>query len=266
MLISFNKIVVTGAAGALGTVLREGLKPHVKALRLSDIKPLVNPHPSEDIVLCDLAHKLDVESLVTGCDAIVHFGGVAVERPFEEVLEGNIKGIFHIFEAARKQGVKRVVFASSNHAIGFHKVQDTIDSDCLQMPDSYYGLSKAYGENMARFYWLRYGIESVCLRIGSSFPKPLDKRMLITWLSFRDMTELVRCSLAAPKVEHTIAYGVSNNRDKWWDNSGAAHLGFVAQDDTEAWRAELEALPRLAPDDPAVRFQGGGYTKMGPFA
>ena len=266
MTIQFNKILVTGAAGALGTILREGLKPHVKAMRLSDIRPLSNPSPLEDIVLCDLANKSAVESVATGCDAIVHFGGVAVERPFEEVLEGNIKGIFHIFEAARKQGVKRVVFASSNHAIGFHKVEDTIDSDCLQMPDSYYGLSKAYGENMARFYWQRYGIESVCLRIGSSFPKPLDKRMLITWLSFRDMTELVRCSLAAPKVDHTIAYGVSNNRDKWWDNSGAAHLHYVAQDNTEAWRTELEALPRLAPEDPAVRFHGGGYTKMGPFA
>ena len=221
---------------------------------------------NEEIIPCDLANKSDTIALAKGVDAIVHFGGVSTEHSFETVLGANISGIFHIYEGARIHGARRVVFASSNHAIGFHKQTDVIDSDCLTRPDSYYGLSKAYGENMAQFYFNRYGIETVSIRIGSSFPEPHDARMLVTWLSYRDLSELVRCALTAPKVGHTIVYGVSDNRDKWWDNSNAAHLGFKPQDNTESWRASREAMPALDPQDPAKIYQGGGYTKMGPFA
>jgi uronate dehydrogenase len=268
--INFQRVLLTGASGALGTVLRQQLPPYLSALRLSDIKPLPDlntpaPKASEDFHLVDLANKQAVIQLVEGCDAIVHFGGKAVEGTFEEVLEANIKGTYHIYEAARIHGAKRVVFASSNHAIGFHPVSAKIDGNCAQRPDSNYGVSKAYGEDLGRFYFDRYGIESVCLRIGSSFPKPLDRRMLVTWLSYRDLVELVRCSLACPRVDHTIVYGVSDNKGKWWDNSTAGHLGFHPQDNTEAWRAEIEAAPYLPSDDPAVRFQGGGYVKMGPW-
>jgi uronate dehydrogenase len=265
MSISFKKVLLTGASGALGTVLRNGLQGQIKSIRLSDIAPLKDQHPNEEFIHCDLADKKQVNALVSGCDAIVHFGGVSTEHPFEQVLQANIRGVFHIYEAARLNGVKRVVFASSNHAIGFHSVDQVIDADCLQMPDSNYGMSKAYGENMARFYFDRYGIESVCLRIGSSFPEPIDLRMLITWLSYRDLIELVRCSLAAQKVDFTIVYGVSDNRDKWWDNSKAAHLGYVPQDNTEAFRARLQALPQIAKSDPKTKFQGGGYVSMGPW-
>ncbi len=262
--IQFKKVLLTGASGALGTVLRTGLKPYVESLRLSDINPLPNPEPNEEFIAANLADLPAIIGLTKSCDAIIHFGGKAVEGPFDEVLEANIKGVYNIYEAARINGVKRVIFASSNHAIGFHPVTTTIDSNCLQRPDSNYGVSKAYGENMGRFYFDRYGIESVCLRIGSSFPKPKDRRMLVTWLSYRDLVELVRCSLACPRVDHTIVYGVSNNKGKWWDNSKAGHLGYTPQDDSEAFRAEMESLPVNA-DDPATRFQGGGYVNMGPW-
>ncbi len=262
--VQFKKVLLTGASGALGTVLRAGLKPYIASLRLSDINPLPEPQAGEEFVQANLADRAAIEQLAKGCDAILHFGGKAVEGTFDEVLEANIKGVFNIYEAARINGVKRVVFASSNHAIGFHPVTTTIDSNCLQRPDGNYGMSKAYGENMGRFYFDRYGIESVCLRIGSSFPKPKDRRMLVTWLSYRDLIELVRCSLACPRVDHTIVYGVSNNKGKWWDNSRAGHLGYMPQDDSEAFRAEMEGLPVDA-DDPATRFQGGGYVKMGPW-
>lgn len=261
----FKKILLTGAAGALGTVLRQSLAAQTEVLRLSDIASMGEAAAHEEVIPCDLADKASTIALCEGVEAIVHFGGVSTEHSFETVLGANISGIFHIYEGARIHGVKRVVFASSNHAIGFHKQGDVIDADCLTRPDSYYGLSKAYGENMAQFYFNRYGIETVSLRIGSSFPEPVDARMLITWLSYRDLSELVRCSLVASNVGHTIVYGASNNRDKWWDNSKAAHLGFVPQDNTEAWRASREAMPALAASDPAKMYQGGGYTKMGPF-
>jgi uronate dehydrogenase len=261
----FQKILLTGAAGGLGKVLRKSLAAHTTVLRLSDIASMGAAAAFEEIIACDLANKAETIALVKDVEAIVHFGGVATEHSFETVLGANISGIFHIYEGARIHGAKRVIFASSNHAIGFHKQGDVIDSDCLTRPDSYYGLSKAYGENMAQFYFDRYGIETVSIRIGSSFPEPHDARMLITWLSFRDLSELVRCALVAPNVGHTIIYGASDNRDKWWDNSKAAHLGFVPQDNTEAWRASREAMPVLASSDPAKMYQGGGYTKMGPF-
>src|SRR4051812_23885579 len=210
---SIPKLLLTGAAGALGRVLREGLKPHARVMRLSDKVAMDPARDNEEVVLCDLADKQAVDDLVRGCDAVVHLGGVSVERPFEEILEANIRGVFHLYEGARRHGVKRVVFASSNHVIGFHKQGEMIDANCAKRPDGYYGLSKSYGEDLSRFYFDRYGIETACVRIGSSFPEPKDRRMLVTFLSYDDLTELVRCSLFAPELGHTIVYGASANRD-----------------------------------------------------
>jgi uronate dehydrogenase len=260
-----GRLLLTGAAGGLGQVLRHRLKPFAGTLRLSDLAAMGDADPNEEIVRCDLADKAAVDRLVRGCDAIVHLGGVSVERPFEEILEANIKGVFHIYEGARRNGVGRVVFASSNHVIGFHRQGEVIDVDCPKRPDSYYGLSKSYGEDLSRFYFDRYGIESACLRIGSSFPEPKDRRMLVTWLSYRDLTELVRCCLFAPRLGHTIVYGMSDNRDKWWDNGKAAHLGFRPQDSSEPYRAKVEAQPPVDPADPAAQYQGGAFVKSGPF-
>jgi uronate dehydrogenase len=259
------KLLITGAAGGLGKVLRQSLQPMAKVLRVSDIAPLGDAAAHEECVACNLADKAAVQQLVQGVSAIVHLGGVSVERPFDEILEANIKGVFNLYEAARLHGVQRVVFASSNHVVGFHQQSDVIDADCAKRPDGYYGLSKSYGEDLSRFYFDRYGVESVCIRIGSSFPEPKDRRMLHTWMSYRDLTELIRCALFAPHVGHTIVYGVSNNRDVWWDNSQAAHLCFVAQDSSEPFRAKLESVPALDPADPAKIYQGGGFVKAGPF-
>jgi uronate dehydrogenase len=260
-----QRLLLTGAAGGLGKVLRASLKPFARTLRLSDISPMEPAGEGEEVVSCDLADKAAVDALVQGCDAIVHLGGVSVERPFEEILEGNIKGVFHIYEGARRHGVKRVVFASSNHVVGFHKQGEMLDADCAKRPDGYYGLSKAYGEDLSRFYFDRYGIETACLRIGSSFPEPKDRRMLVTWLSYADLTELVRSCLFAAQLGHTIVYGASANRDKWWDNGKAAHLGWTPKDSSEVFRAKAEQVPPLAEDDPARIYQGGGFVKMGPF-
>ena len=260
-----NRLLLTGAAGGLGSVLRDSLKPYAVTLRLSDRAELGAAKPGEELVPCDLADKAAVDRMVQGCDAVVHLGGVSVERPFEEVLEGNIKGVFHLYEGARRHGVKRVVFASSNHVVGFHKQGEMLQADCARRPDGYYGLSKAYGEDLSRFYFDRYGIETACMRIGSSFPEPRDARMLVTWLSYRDLTELVRCCLFAPTLGHTIVYGMSDNRDKWWDNGQAAHLGFRPVDTSEGFRVRAEAQPAPAPTDPAAIYQGGTFVNRGPF-
>src|SRR5689334_1929694 len=137
-----NRLLLTSAARALGKVLRHGLKPYAGVLPLSDIADMAPAGEREEVVRCDLADQASVDALVKGCDAIVHLGGVSVERTFEEILEANIKGVFHIYEGARRHGAKRVVFASSNHVIGFHEQGKVIDADCLKRPDGYYGLSK----------------------------------------------------------------------------------------------------------------------------
>ncbi|WP_256987876.1 NAD-dependent epimerase/dehydratase family protein [Bordetella genomosp. 9] len=258
-------LLLTGAAGGLGKVLRGRLKSYTDVLRLSDIADLGGAQPGEEIVIGNLADAGFVDGMVAGVDAIVHMGGVSVERPFDEILPANIQGVYNLYEAARKHGVKRVVFASSNHVIGFYRQGQVIDADVPVRPDGYYGISKAFGENLSRFYFDRYGIETVCLRIGSSFPEAKDRRMLVTWLSYDDLTHLIAQSLFTPHVGHTIVYGASANRDSWWDNSRAAHLGFQPKDTSEPFRAKAEAQPALAPDDPAARYQGGAFVKAGPF-
>lgn len=259
------RLLLTGAAGGLGQHLRASLKPFCTTLRLSDIADLGEARAGEELMPCDLADKAAVDHLLQGCYAVVHMGGLSTEHSFEQILEANIKGVFHLYEAARRHGIKRVIFASSNHVIGFHKQGEVIDANCVKRPDSYYGLSKSYGEDLSRFYFDRYGVQSACIRIGSSFPEAKDRRMLVTWMSYRDLTELIRCCLFAPQLRHTIVYGMSDNRDKWWDNSCAAHLGFKPQDNSEPFRAKAESLPPLAQDDPARVYQGGGFVKMGPF-
>ncbi|BAN46361.1 NAD(P)-dependent oxidoreductase [Metapseudomonas resinovorans] len=260
------RILLTGAAGGLGKVLRETVRPFAEVLRLSDIAsmaPAAGPH--EEVIPCNLADKAAVDALVQGVDAILHFGGVSVERPFEEILEANIRGVFHIYEAARRHGVKRVVFASSNHVIGFYGQDQQLDAASLRRPDGYYGLSKSYGEDMASFYFDRYGIETVSIRIGSSFPEPQNRRMLSTWLSYDDLTQLIGKALFTANVGHTVVYGMSANRDIWWDNRLACHLGYAAKDSSEPFRAKVEAQPAPAADDPAVLYQGGAFCAAGPF-
>ncbi|MCX4216038.1 MULTISPECIES: NAD(P)-dependent oxidoreductase [Pseudomonas] len=262
----FNRLLLTGAAGGLGKVLRERLRPYANVLRLSDIAALAPAiDDREEIVLCDLADKTAVHQLVEGVDAILHFGGVSVERPFEEILGANICGVFHLYEAARRHGVKRVIFASSNHVIGFYKQDERLDASSARRPDGYYGLSKSYGEDMASFYFDRYGIETVSIRIGSSFPEPQNRRMMHTWLSFDDLTQLLERSLYTPDVGHTVVYGMSDNKEVWWDNRFASHLGFAAKDTSEVFREKVEAQPMPANDDPARIYQGGAFVAAGPF-
>ena len=264
--ISGARVLLTGAAGGLGKVLRERLRPRVRVLRVSDIAPLGAAVANEELGTCDLADAQAVHALVAGCDAVVHLGGVSVEGPFEPILQANIAGTYHLYEAARKHRVRRIVFASSNHVTGFYRQDEVIDPRMPMRPDSYYGLSKAFGENLAQFYFDRHGIETVSLRIGSSFPEPKDRRMLATWLSYDDLERLVVAALSAPVVGHSVIYGVSDNTTTWWDNTPARHIGYRPRDSSEPFRAAAEARqPVLDPSQPATRYQGGGFVTQGPF-
>lgn len=261
-----HRLLLTGAAGGLGTALRERLKANCTVLRLYDKSAFGEALPGEEIVLADLANAVEVDAMVAGCDAIVHLGGISVEAPFEAILQANILGVYHLYEAARKHGVKRVVFASSNHVTGFYKQSETINADHPPRPDSYYGVSKAFGEDLSRFYFDRYGIETACVRIGSSFPEPKDRRMLATWLSFDDLHRLISACLSTPALGHSIVFGMSDNAVTWWDNSRAKHIGYVPQDSSDVFREAVFARTP-APDlnDPAAIYQGGGFVKADPF-
>ena len=261
----FNRLLLTGAAGGLGRALRTRLGELTQTLRLSDITDPPDAAPGTEWMKCDLADGAAVHELLRGVDAAVHLGAVSVEGPFEPIMQANILGVFHLYEAARRHGMRRIVFASSNHVIGFYRQGERIDANAPPRPDGYYGVSKAFGEQLSRFYFDRYGIETVCLRIGSSFSEPKDRRMLVTWLSYDDLFDLVRRALVAPKVGHTIVYGASANRDSWWDNSQAAHLGWHPHDSSEQFRAKVEMQPAPPPDDPAAMYQGGVFIKAGPY-
>jgi uronate dehydrogenase len=261
----FNRILLTGAAGGLGKVLRPRLARYCDTLRVSDIVDLGETQPTEEVARVPLEDASLVKALLADVDAVVHLGGVSTEQPWATVLPANIQGVVNLYEAARLNNVKRIVFASSNHAIGFYKQSETIDNKVMQRPDGFYGLSKAFGENCAELYWHRWGIETVSLRIGSSFPEPKDRRMLSTWLSYDDLERLVVASLTAPQVGHTIVYGMSDNRTTFWDNCGAKHIGFKPCDSSEPFRAAIETKqPTIDSNDPAAIFQGGGFVKAAP--
>jgi len=260
------RLLLTGAAGGLGRALRTRLKAHCGVLRLSDIAALGTAAAGEELMPAPLEDAAAVLAMLAGVDAVVHLGGISVEGPFEPILQANIVGTYNLYEAARKQGVRRIVFASSNHVTGFYRQDEVIDATMPMRPDGHYGLSKAFGENLAQFYFDRYGIETVSLRIGSSFPAPNDRRMLATWMSYDDLERLVVASLSAPVVGHSVIYGSSDNTTGWWDNTPAKHIGYRPRDSSEPFRAALEAAqPHIDATDPVARFQGGAFCVKGPY-
>ena len=261
----FKRILLTGAAGGLGRVLRDRIKPWAGVVRLSDLADLGAAREGEEVVQCDLADKAAVLALMEGVDAVLHFGGISVEAPFDAILQANFLGTANLYEAIHKSGVKRVVFASSNHTMGFYRTTDLVDADMPTRPDGMYGLSKCFGESLSRYYYDRFGIETVCLRIGSSFPAPINPRMMVTYFSYDDLVESLRCALFAARVGHTIAFGVSDNAAKWWDDRKAAHLGFQAKDSSSQFAERFPDNANYpAADDITATFQGGGFLLTGP--
>jgi uronate dehydrogenase len=251
-----KRILLTGAAGLLGGVLRRSFAEQFQLLRLSDIVSLGEAGEGEEIVTCDLADAAAVEALCKGMDAIIHLGGIPYETGWPELLRSNIIGTINLYEGARRAGVDRVIFASSNHATGMHPNDRTLSGESPARPDSRYGLTKAIGEDVAALYAYKHGIRSFCIRIGSCLPKPDNKRALSTWLSHGDFVRLVQVGLKADYV-HEIVYGVSKNTRSWWDNSAAYRLGYEPQDDAEVYAAEVGDIELKT--DLARNYQGGNF-------
>src|SRR3569623_2353694 len=234
-----RRILITGAAGNLGRVLRERLRGSFPILRLSDRDEMAPAGPGEEVVRCDLADAAATAKPCEGVDAILHFGGRSLEGTWPEVLGPNIVGAINLWEGARLAGVERIVFASSNHVVGLYRRAEHFDHRVMPRPDGRYGLSKAVGEDLAALYAFKHGIKAFCMRIGSCFGNPSNRRMLSTWLSFADFERLVRVGLTADYL-FEIVYGQTRNTRAFWDNSYAYRLGYDPQDNAEVFAAEVE--------------------------
>ncbi|MGN6667060.1 MAG: NAD-dependent epimerase/dehydratase family protein [Trinickia sp.] len=257
-----KKVALTGAAGQLGRVLRKALLERGVDLRsAAGTKPLDPIVDGEDVMHGDLREPAIVDRLLAGVDVLIHMAGTSVERPLPEIIENNLRALVEVYEGARRHGVKRIVFASSNHAIGMHPVETKLGLDCDFRPDGFYGLSKMWGEGLARLYWDKHGIESVCIRIGSCIEKPTQLRHLSTWLGFDDLVQLIDRSINVPDTGFAVVWGVSANTRSYWDNAGAARLGYEPQQNAEAYAAEIVGKPNPI-DATGQRYQGGSFASF----
>ena len=256
------KILLTGAAGALGSVLRPALADLADTLVCTDVKPAPGAlADNETWMPADLAELDQAEPLCDGVDVIVHLASIPDEAPFEDLLRPNFLSAYAVWEAAHRAGVSRIVYASSVHAVGMHETNRTIDTDAPHRPDTFYGLAKCFTEDLARLYWEKRGLETVACRIFSCSPEPQNVRALSTWLSHGDLVRLVTAAIACRTVGFTTVYGVSANTRMPVSNARAAFLGYVPRDDAEDWAAELTA--REGPADPS---DGAQMRLGGPFA
>lgn len=258
-----QRILITGAAGGVGTLMRTRLAADGRTLRLLDIAGLPAPGDGErvEVVQASVTDTDAMERACAGADAVIHLGGHSLEQVWSEILDVNINGTYVVLEAARRQGVKRVVLASSNHAVGYvPKAAGEAGDYAFPRPDTNYGVSKVAMEALGSMYADRYGMDVVCVRIGSCFEKPKDVRMLSTWLSPADCARMFEACLATPKPGFRIIWGISANTRRWFSLTEARELGYEPADDAEAYAAEVIAEHgELDPDSPAARYLGGAW-------
>lgn len=255
-----KRVLLTGAAGKVGARLRKLLAPVYPELRLSDIVAPSDLAREERFVRADLADLAQVEVAVDGVEGIVHLGGFSVEGPWETILQANIIGCYNLFEAARRKGVGRVVFASTSHVVGFYPRHRRIGTEVTPRPDSRYGASKAFGEALAALYADKHGLRVLCLRIGHVLDAPIERRSLSIWLSLEDLAQLVRIGLEHPDLRFEVFYGVSANERAWWDNGRACAFGYRPRSRAEDYRDRaLAGDADREPDPVADFFQGDSF-------
>ncbi|WP_347057915.1 NAD(P)-dependent oxidoreductase [Blastococcus sp. HT6-30] len=261
---ALGPVLVTGAAGRIGTVLRAGLPERGWALRSLDVVAVPEPRPGEEHLVADVTDLAATTEAARGASAVVHLAGIAGESTWAAISHANIGGTYVALEAARQAGVPRVVLASSNHATGYtERPSDGLlrEVDAPPRPDTYYGVSKVAMEALGSLYADRYGLDVVCLRIGSAFAEPTTTRQLSTWLSPADTVSLVDAALSAPSPGFSVVWGVSDNTRRWWDLSAAEALGYRSADDAERYAAALvESRGEPDPSDPVHHRVGGEYT------
>jgi uronate dehydrogenase len=233
-----GRVSITGAAGTIGACLREGLRPIVDGLVLVDVRE-IEPTGNERFIHCDLRDLEAVRRAVQGVAAVVHLGAVPNETSFDELLQPNVVGTFNLFEAARLEGVSRVVFASSIHASGFYPIEQTLTGREPPRPDSLYGVTKVFGETLGQLYTDKFGLDVLCVRIGAFLERPHELRDLPIWLSPRDAVRLFASCISAPAVGFRIVYGTSANTRLCCDLAPARELGYDPQDDSERYASEV---------------------------
>jgi uronate dehydrogenase len=255
LVIVSNIVAITGAAGYLGRLTRRHLSGPSRRLKLLDIADMEPAGERETVIQASLTDTDAIARLVEGVDVVIHLAADLSVDDWAGVLASNLEGTYNVYEAARAAGVRRIVFASSHHIAGMYPSRVVTDTRAPHRPDSLYGLSKGFGEDLAQYYWDKFGLESVALRIGSARPRPVDPRERYTWLSEPDYFRLIDACLTAPRVGFTPVWGVSANTRVWWDNRHAAHLGFVPRDNAD------DHMPAPAPLDAAagrlLAYQGG---------
>jgi uronate dehydrogenase len=257
-------LLLTGAAGVLGRWLRPRLLERYGRLRCSDVNDPGPAADGEELMVADLADGGAVDRLVRGAGRIIHFGGISFETSFDRIMSANILGTYNVFDAARRHGAGPIVYASSNHAIGFYTRNDRLDADVRTRPDSLYGVSKAFGEDLASLFADKYGLEIACLRIGTAKGEPSDPRHLSTWQSYEDLLRMIEACFAAPRLGCTILYGVSDNDRSWWSNAQAPHVDYRPQDNAERVApALLGKGDTRDPEAPEVKYQGGPFASDG---
>jgi len=255
-----KKVLITGASGDVGTRLRKILKGVYPDIRVSDIKKPADLRADEQFVKADLANLAEVEKAVAGIEGIVHLGGFSVEGPWDTILNSNIVGCYNLFEAAHRAGVKRIIFATSNHAVGFYPRRRRIGTDSPVRPDSRYGVSKAFGEALGAMYAYKHGLSVTNLRIGNVADAPVDVRRLSIWLHPEDLAQLIRIGLEHPDIRYEIFYGVSDNARGFWDNATAFRYGYRPKHKAEDFRDQaLAAEAKLAADPVGDWYQGGTF-------
>jgi len=255
-------IVITGAAGLVGSMLRPRLARPGRTLRVLDIAPLA-AGPGEEVIQASVTDMDAMTAACQGADAVIHLAGIPAEASWERIRDLNTEGGYVTFEAARRAGTPRVIFASSNHAVGFApRSAFPVPDYAFPAPDTFYGVSKAAVEALAAMYHHRDGLDAICVRILSCSPRPDNVRMLSTWLSPDDAGRLFEACLTTESPGFRVVFGVSaNTRGGWVSLAEAKALGYQPTDDAEAFAAEIIAEHgEPDPDDPLLRYLGGEFT------
>ncbi len=253
-----RSLLITGAAGVVGGMLRDGLHGFAAETRIADLRA-TEAHEGERVMVGDVADLAFTRQAMAGCGACIHLAAISVEAPFDHILHANIQATWTVFEAARLEGCERVIFASSNHATGFYRVEARVGPEAPVRPDTFYGVSKDFGEAPGSLYHHKFGLRVACIRIGSALARPREPRHLATWLSPGDLVRLVKACLTAPDLGFAIVYGVSANRRNYWDLEPGRKIGFEPLDDAEAFAAEVDGSP-VGEFQGGVRFTAQGTT------
>lgn len=238
------------------------LRPYFSAagiqVRLSDLQRVTDLKPNETFMLADLNDVAALDQMVKGVDGIVHLGGHSIEGPWDTILKSNIEGCYHLYDAARMAEVPRIVFASTNHTVGFYPRSEKIGTERMVRPDSRYGVSKVFGEALGALYSDKFGLRITNIRIGNVGFEPIDRRRMSIWLHPEDLFQLVMIGLKHPEIRFETIYGMSDNVRAWWDNSRAQALGYVPKHGSEAFAAKVLAKAESA-DAIADKYQGGAF-------